>query len=230
MSYTNAITSWSFSRLNEYLSCPFKAKLKFITKLKEPESPAFAHGNAIHSNIEQYILGAVDKIGFKLSAQALNIIDEARSSFRAGIAETEASWNFRKNWTETVWNDWNGCFLRVKIDFFAKKNGVVEIRDWKTGKYRDFTIEEYKKQLKLYALATFKKYPDVDTVEASLVFVEFDGHVESLGVARSEMHTIEALFMKDVETMMNDKVFEPKPSFKCKWCHWRKENGGLCKF
>lgn len=88
----------------------------------------------------------------------------------------------------------------------------------------------YKKQLKLYALATFKKYPDVEIVEASLVFVEFEGHVEALSVERSEMAEIETLFMKDVDTMMSDKVFEPKPSFKCKWCHWRKENGGICKF
>jgi len=224
------ITSWSFSRLNEWLSCPYKAKLKFVDKLKEPESQAFAHGSAVHKGIEMSIMNLAPKIPFQISTIAHEIIAEAATAYKAGTGKVEESWNFKKDWTETVWNDWDGCFLRVKIDFFNKVNNVTEVIDWKTGKYREYTVDDYKMQLKLYALATFKKYPEVDRVEAKLVFVEGDGHIEAMTFERDQLTTLSAYFDGMVDTMVKDKTFEPKASWKCKWCHWRKENGGSCKY
>jgi CRISPR/Cas system-associated exonuclease Cas4 (RecB family) len=229
--YNNTqITSWSFSRLAEYLSCPYKAKLKFVDKLKEPESPAFAHGTAVHKGIEIRIMNLTQKIGYPTASIAQAIIAEASQAYKAGTGKVEESWNFKKDWTETEWNDWNGCFLRVKIDFFNKVNNVAEVIDWKTGKYREYTVEDYKMQLKLYALATFKKYPEVDRVEAKLVFVEGDGHIEAMTFERDQLVVLLAYFGGMVDTMVKDKTFEPKASWKCKWCHWRKENGGSCKY
>ena len=224
------ITSWSFSRLSEWLNCPYKAKLKFVDKLKEPESPAFAHGSAVHKGIEQSIMNFVPKIPFQIATRANEIIAEAAVAYKVGTGKVEESWNFKKDWTETTWNDWNGCFLRVKIDFFNKRNNVAEVVDWKTGKYREYTVDDYKMQLKLYALATFMKYSDVDRVETKLVFVEGPGHVETMTFEREQLSELKTYFDVKVSVMISDKVFEPKASWKCKWCHWRKENGGSCKY
>jgi hypothetical protein len=30
--------------------------------------------------------------------------------------------------------------------------------------------------------------------------------------------------------MLNDTIFAPKPGNACRWCHWKKSNGGPCKF
>ena len=49
------ITSWSFSRWSCYSSCPYKAKLKFIDKLKEPGSPQMDRGTVIHELAEHYV-------------------------------------------------------------------------------------------------------------------------------------------------------------------------------
>ena len=56
------LTSWSFSRYQDYKSCPAKAKYKHIDKLKEPPSPAMERGAAIHNLCEQYVRGTLAKL------------------------------------------------------------------------------------------------------------------------------------------------------------------------
>ena len=49
------IKAWSFSRYDTYKQCPFKAKLRYIDKLKEPKSEAMERGSDIHKLCEDYI-------------------------------------------------------------------------------------------------------------------------------------------------------------------------------
>ena len=59
------IKSCSPSRLNDYESCPLKAKLKMIDKIPEPERPlppgktehANDRGTRIHGEIEAFVKG-----------------------------------------------------------------------------------------------------------------------------------------------------------------------------
>ena len=39
---------------------------------------------------------------------------------------------------------------------------------------------------------------------------------------------LKALWEQNVKPMFKDEIFAPLPSYMCRWCHFRKDNGGPC--
>ena len=149
------ITAWSFSRYSTYKQCPAKLKYSAILKLKEPPNAAMARGAAVHTLAEEFIKGKGKSLPPELKLFGVEF-KELRKQYKKSIngMVVEDNWSFTKNWDETNWNDWIGCWVRIKLDCAHHEgDSVMVVSDWKTGKFRFEANEEYIEQLELYALA-----------------------------------------------------------------------------
>lgn len=238
------IKSWSFSAWKTYMSCPFKSYCKAILKLSEPGSPALDNGNRVHLLAQAYVGKAVPEMGYKepeRSKELVTALTKAASgklpkeldtfavefkTIREKNYKTEESWAFRKDWTITRNDDWQGAWCRVKIDAHSVQTRRGVMTDYKTGKKYP---EKHDESLELYALAMFIMYPQLLTVTAALWYLDIgEETVREFDV--SEVPELKKLWAKRTAKMMLDTRFTPKPSnFECRYCHFSKSKGGPCK-
>lgn len=239
---TEEVKSWSFSRYSDYKKCPLSFKLKHLDKIKEPPNAAMARGADIHSLAENYLKGTIAKLPpeLKLFApefKALRVLVKKRT---AGIT-VEDSWAFTNTWDATTWNDWVGCWVRIKLDCaHTVEDTTMVVIDWKTGKFRADKNEEYVEQLELYALAAMLLHPHIEQVLPSLKYLDFgvtyppDGETPIV-YTRADIPRLKKQWAARVKPMFNDKRFAPKPNNLCGFCFYGKAGaakGGpnLCKF
>jgi CRISPR/Cas system-associated exonuclease Cas4 (RecB family) len=231
------ITSWSYSRYSLYTQCPLKAKLSIIDKLKEPPSPAMERGTAIHKEAEDYMKGSIARLPASLKSLApeFKAIRAARKKNPA-LVPIEETWAMRRDWSITTWNDWNECWLRVKLDAAVRTGSDVVVNDVKTGKFRADNIGDYEVQLQLYglgALIMFGGIPDV-RVTARLLYVDAGTvHPEPEKAAvyvAKDLLALKKDWERRVKPMLSDKTFAPKPNRYCYSCSFRKDAGGPCAY
>lgn len=232
------LTSWSFSRYQDYKSCPAKAKYKHVDKLKEPPSAAMARGAAIHNLCEQYVKGTLPK----LPAELYLFKDEfakLRKMYKAKKLPmvVEDNWAFTVDWDESAWNDWVHCWVRIKLDCaHYESSGVMIVTDYKTGKMNDFKNVEYMEQLELYALAALlMSAVENVTVVPRLLYLD-SGDVyppagKEIKYTRADTKRLLAEWNTRVKPMMSDTRFAPKPSANsCKWCFFSASKNGPCQY
>ncbi|MBU6231498.1 PD-(D/E)XK nuclease family protein [Patescibacteria group bacterium] len=244
MPRADTFTSWSNSRLRDYLLCPFKAKLKHLLKLKEPQNDAMSRGDRIHKLAEAWIRGQIDgDLPEELSKfPDLFAYLRARFAKRSIMTVVEDSWAYTKDWQPTTWDDWTGAWLRIKIDAAWEPEddpGVLVVNDWKTGKFRDSEAVEYEEQLSLYALGALLQpaYTHIHTVRAMLSYLDLGltypskpADVKRLVFKRSDLPKLKKAWERRVTPMFADRTFDPTPNRYCGWCHFRKANGGPCRY
>lgn len=231
----NLITAWSFSRWMDYHVCPAKFKFKVIDKLKEPPNAAMARGSEIHSLAENYVKGTIRT----LPKELMLFKDKFKKLRGEKVKMVEEQWAFKADWTQTSWNDWSGCWLRVKMDVAyhnVEHNALVPI-DHKTGKYREEKNDEYMLQLHLYGVASMYQVPTIDVVSPRLWYLDEGREYpdpteeEELEFFPKEKALMRKAWEDRVKPMFMDRTFKPKPSDRaCRFCHFRKSNGGPCKF
>lgn len=222
------ITAWSYSRLKTWEECGYKAYLKFIAKLKEPGSPAMDRGDMMHKNIEAYCKGTaklhVDNKGAK------HVIDRMKKSVAAGKARLEYEIAFDKRWNLVSWFA-PDAWVRYKADAMEMTDGVTEVTDWKSGKLKEHG--EYDEQVQGYEgsalIAGFGKQ-----ARGRLVFLDHGGKIGVVGGDDEHVMTLADVpkFKKEwtarTAPMLNDRRFDPRAQYSCKWCHFRKSNAGPC--
>ncbi len=237
-------TSWSFSRWSAYDQCPLKAKLSAIDKVPEPKGPAMVRGSAIHDLASGYLTGKIPRLPAELK-----LFEKQFKAFRALAKKepdrvvVEDTWAFADGWAPTRWDDWNGCRVRIKLDLAVLSGSVLEVWDWKTGKYRPDDVSDYLLQLDLYGLGGLLKFaprvPDV-VVRPRLAYLDH-GVIHNSGLdgrtieyRASDVPRQKAEWERRVAPMMNDRRFAPKPNRFCGFCHFRAANavagGGQCKY
>lgn len=214
------ITSWSYSRYATYTECPAKAKYKFIDKLDEPKGKAMERGNDIHEMAEHYTLGKLKKLPEELQKFSDQFLELKKAK-----PQVEQTWAFRADWSETTYNDWKNCWLRVKTDAACLDEQTLYVIDHKTGKFRG----GYDEQLSLYAGTGMLKYPHIKEVNTQMWFLD-SGDVVEKTYKVTEGKSILAGWVKKVKPMLNDTTFTPKPGNACRFCHFKKSNGGPCKY
>lgn len=240
---TKQITSWSFSRYSDYKTCPLKAKLKHVDRIKEPGSDALNRGAAIHDLAEKYIKGMVKTRAFPMELKAFETEFKAlKAQFKKPVngMVVEDNWSFTKDWQETEWDNWAHCWVRIKLDCAHHEDDeTLIITDWKTGKFRIEMNEDYVEQLELYALSALLLHPHIEKVKPRLVYLDqgtiYPEKPEDMCFTRANISALKKKWEKRTKAMMNDKIFAPRPNDKCKWC-WYGQSGkskggpGLCKY
>lgn len=223
-------TAWSWSRWVAYDSfmggCPAKAKYKFLDKLESTRpSPAMDRGDAIHKEAEEYLKG-IEK---RMSPNIEKFSTEFKRLKKLG-AKVEEGWNFRKDWTTTVYNDWDNVWVRIKTDaslLLGKAKDEAEAIDHKTGRFEE---EKYVLQMELYAVGTFALFPDVQKVTTRLWFLDH-GKETKATYERDQFPRLKKEWERRVKPLLADVSFRAKPSAEaCKWCDYKKAQGGPCKF
>lgn len=227
------LTSWSYSVYTAYMKCPMQVMFEKVKRIRiiEPPNPAFEKGNAIHKFAENYIGG---------KGKAPTIIPELKSvkdrltTYRKLKAMVEQDWAFTRGWLPTQWNNWTDCWLRIKVDVCAvteKPQPLVQITDWKSGKIYD----DHKQQRSLYALGGLR------LVDLGLLA----GGAKDVKVIAEHLYTdttqsaTEEYTLKDLKPltkewelrtkhMMSDTRYPAKTGFHCRYCKFRKSNGGPC--
>ena len=227
------ITSWSFSRYNLYKACPAAANFKFNLGLKEPGNAAMQRGTDIHKLAEDFAKGDIKKLPPELSLFKEEFADLKKQK----VKYIEDSWTFKADWSLTTWNDWNGAWLRVKMDaaYLNIDHNVLVVIDHKTGKFRESKNAEYEEQLQLYGLSGLKKFPTIEAVAPRLWYLDEgvihpDLEKEEIIYTRQDEVYLEKLWLGKIKKMMSDTTFKPTPGSACTYCHYRKSNSGPCKF
>lgn len=214
------ITSWSYSRFNTWKQCPGKAKLLYIEKLKEPSSPALDNGQKKHTELEYYLKGY---------SPLPKWVHENSVSYAEGLkarkAVPELQVAFNDKWQPVEWFAKN-AWARIKIDVIDNsEQDTCAIKDWKTGKIRE---GEYDDQLELYGLTGLLMFPNKLKATAELAFPELGVVLPNSTYHREQQATLLNLWESRVAPMLDDVTFEYTPNTYCKYCHFRKANGGPC--
>lgn len=218
------ITAWSYSRYDKWKSCPFKFYLTTIEKRQEPKSSALDRGLRIHDMAERYVDGRLEDLPDELT-KFREQFEWLRSEYVAGNVDVEENEAYTDGWEETEYFG-HDTWLRVKKDArIIVEDDVSMLVDYKTGKKRD----SYMPQLELYAATETVYLRNVKRVFVQLWFTDI-GPSENVGETFNNKET--AALRKDwarrVRGMFNETRFDPKPSTACRWCHFRRDNGGPC--
>jgi hypothetical protein len=223
---TTKITAWSHSRWACYEECPRKAKYKFIDKLSEPQGEALARGSEIHAKIEKYL-----RDGGRMPKEITSLKDVYKE-LRERRPFVELQLAFDKDWNPA---DWFGpkTWCRVMIDSLVPPvvdgDRVVLIDDHKTGKVKE--AGEYDTQLELYGLSGLLHYPSAEKSRARLLFVDHGRTIEAAEeFTRKDIQKLEKKWERRVKSMLADTRFAPNPGNACRWCHFKKNNGGPCDY
>ena len=229
------ITSWSYSRYALWKKCPAQFKYKHIDKIGPPvEAPAMLRGTEIHKEFQKYLEGAGRVAPKSLGdfGKEAQVIRELAKKNPAAVV-IEETWALRRDWSWTVYNDWSGCWLRIKLDaaHFDDHN-VVRVTDLKTGKFRPQDNADYALQLELYALGALLKWPDPKTVvRPRLAYVDVGVVHETRAYTMLDTPALKKTWEARVKPMMADTSFKPTPSdFACRYCDFSKSKGGPCKY
>jgi hypothetical protein len=233
------LTSWSYSRYSDWRQCPLKAKLKHLDKIKEPGNEAMERGNKIHKDAEAYIKGTAAKLAPELALFKAEFA-ELRKLYkkRALPMVVEDNWAFTKDWEETQWDNWTGCWVRIKLDCAHYMDAdTMVVTDWKSGKVNDYKTAEYMEQLELYALSALLLYPTLKTVQVRIGWTDMGKMYPDAPQVYTpkDLPALTKTWNARVRPMMADTKFVPKANPMCRYCFYgqsgkAKGGPGLCKF
>lgn len=213
------ITAWSYSRWKDHAICPLKAKLKHVDKLREPANAAMLRGSAVHKAGEDFLNGVRKDIDPVYATFA----DELKKLKRKK-AVAEEKWTFTDTWGETSWFA-DDAWCRMGIDAYTITKKTMRLVDYKTGKVR----EENEEQLGLYALGAFTRFPELKEVATEFWYLDQAVPVQLHFLAKDK-EPLRELWERKTWALLHDTIFPPRPGGHCRWCHFRKANGGPCQF
>jgi len=170
------ITSWSNTRLDVFESCPLRAKYQYLDKIpqKPREIPEgkdehpLDRGIRVHEAAEAFVKKDVLLIDELKSFE--HELHEARDFFRTRPQDciVEDNWAFDTNWNKTGWYS-NDVWGRLKLDFGLIDDDYMDIIDYKTGKKY---APKHVQQGQLYAIVSFLRFPQLQTVKSSFWYVD----------------------------------------------------------
>lgn len=210
------LKAWSFSALMEFEGCPYRSFLKRIGGAKEPSGPAADRGSQLHKAIEDYIQGEVGEL-VKDVKKHREFITELREDFANAIVEVEGDWGFTRAWAVTGWME-KDTWARIKLDAIKHENDTSAlVIDWKSGKKFGNELK-HAFQLMIYAVATFKRYPQLEFVQGEMRYIDTGEELIGKYTRQDAERFLPKIEMRALE-MTTATEFPPKPSkHNCKWC------------
>lgn len=221
---SNGVTSWSYSRFSDYKQCPLMFKLKHLDKMKPPTPSYMQRGQDIHLEGEQYL--KAPKKPRKVPVSYKHFESEMQQ-LRDLKPVSEQQLGFTKDWTPTGWFG-NLTWLRIVCDVTVLyDDDTAEVIDFKTGRKYDANEE----QVELFSTAPFMLNPNLKQVTTRLWYLDQEKDNEVIReYSDKDYLAIKKDWTKKVQPMFNDKRWAPKPNSRCGSCHFRKDNGGPCKY
>lgn len=203
--------TWSFSSIKLFEQCPKKYyHLKVAKDYSEPDTDATNYGKEFHEAAEHYVDGTAElPPHFEFARGALDKLialpGEKRCEYEMGLTENLEPCKMDD---PNVW--WRGIADLAIIN--GKKARVLDYKAGKSAKYAD------KDQLELMALAVFKHFPDVEEVDAALLFVVAKAFIRG-NYKRTDAPVLWARWLqryKRITAAKANGVWNPKTSGLCK--------------
>jgi hypothetical protein len=222
------LDAWSYSRYADYKRCPFLFAHKHLLKMKDPNpGPALVRGREVHK-VAELALTSVGKGKWKCPPE-LKYFEEEFAALRTMSPTVEQQWGFNDKWEPVGWFG-KDTWCRVVLDaVVVYDDNTAVVIDHKTGK-KYATNED---QMKLFALATFKKFPLVTEVSTRLWYLDIPDPEEAeveFEYHKKEEAAIQRDWEKAIVPMFKDRKFPPRANDKCRYCFLSKAKGGPCKF
>lgn len=225
--------SWSFSRLGDFQKCRLMYKLKHLDKIPEPERVLrpgqleFANdrGSRIHDNIETYVRGEHDALAPEADKHFGIFIDLLRVLYADGIVEVEGDWAYNREWEVAPWET---GWVRMKLDaliHLSKTEAIV--LDWKTGKVYGNEVG-HAKQLALYALSTFLRFPFLEKLSVHDVYLDH-GEITQQLFTRDQALLWKKSFHNQGVALTDCTNFPANPNIhSCRYCEYGPKHSGHC--
>lgn len=204
---------WSFSGLKDYVNCPKQYhEVKVLKRHTKKVTQQMTYGTEVHKALEDYVRDGTPLPTFyqrykKMMDSLLEIEGERYLEYKMALTETGEPCAF----------DSPDYWVRGIVDFMVVVNDQQAfVVDYKTGsnKYPD------PKQLQLMALMAFAHFPQLQEVEAGLLFVAHNSFLPQR-YKREDQDRLWKDFDKDLTRLKfsyeNDKWPE-NPTPLCGWC------------
>jgi RecB family exonuclease len=223
---TVRIPSWSFSRLQVFESCKYRAALQWRDKVPDLQPKTAAdRGTAIHQEAEDYVVG---KDTFTHNLRFFkDDLTALKKHYAEGRVVCEEEWAFNTDWGHA---EWKRGWLRLKCDavcFLDPTHAVVI--DYKTGK-RFGNEVKHAEQLQLYAVCALLRYPQIEHVTCELWYFD-QNELASFKMKRSQMPKYLKQFNQRGHAFTNEIEFKPNPNiYSCKYCPYGPAKQGDCAF
>ena len=214
--------TWSYSRYGTYKQCPRKYKYSVVDALPQPrltEGPAF-RGIGIHKMFETYLLDDLDELSseFDYYTEFLNEMKAQDKMY------PEIKLAFTREWKPCEW-DADDRWFRCILDALTLHEGKAVIYDWKTGR----EYPDHASQREVYAVAVNAAYPELYEIECYHVYLDSKALTKSV-FSRDQIPAIRERWEAKVQMMFDEQWYPANPSWLCRYCHFRRENGGPCEF
>jgi hypothetical protein len=214
----------SYSKYSTWKKCARLFKYKNIDGLEEPRtSGAMSRGTEIHQTVEDYLLGKSEQLHPEIHAY----YGQFMFNLREAGAIPELKIEVDRDWKLVDWDAPEGA-VRSVIDAHIPpdEGGTVRVYEWKTGKM----YGDHYDQRELYAVKMMCKYPEAKMVEVTGVYFDLKKNSNTY----THPHYYQPLKVEHWDgkflQIRRDEEFVPNPSYGCRFCHFRKDNGGPCEF
>lgn len=215
-----ALSTWSISRLHDWERCPRYAMYRHGLKLPEPKGPALERGIAVHALAEAYL--KAEEPPRRVPAELSKFAPQFRA-LRKKEAQSEVRFAVTEKWEPRGFFD-RDVWLRCVADALVIDGDKARIVDFKTGKKRD----GYDDQLELYAVSVFLHFPEVESVQGELWFLD-TGEIVKVRILRDRLEELLAAWTVRPLPMLEDRIFPSRPGWYCRYCHYRRDNAGPCE-
>ena len=206
------MVKWSFSALKDFVNCPKQYhEIKVLKNYTKKVSEQMLYGTEVHKALEDYVRDGTPLLKnyerFKPMVDSLMEIP--------GIRYPELKMALTKAGTACEF-DAPEYWVRGIVDLLIIDGDTAYIVDYKTGsaRYPD------PKQLKLMALMTFAKFPEVQFIKAGLLFVMHNVFIDEQ-YHRHEQTKLWDAFSLDsgrLEVAYETGKWPANPTPLCGWC------------
>lgn len=131
----------------------------------------------------------------------------------------EYDFGLTKDLSPTTYSDKEALF-RGSIDFICTIDDVLHLCDWKTGKYKDPKWQEYD-QLMFYGIYFFQRYPNINKIKISYVYVEHEDMENDLTLERQHLDGYVNQLLELINNAETDEDFIKNPTVLCDWCQYK---------
>lgn len=213
-------TRTSYSALTSFEACPLSYKLYYLDGIKETgPKPAADRGTRLHLAMERYLKGEIEVNQLSIDFRKIKgLLEECRSMG----AKAEETWLCTDDGTYQEVEDEHTRFKAI-VDLHYVVGKRLVIKDLKTGR----AYPEHYDQLQAYAALGLSRYPEVDEVEVSALYLEGEAQPAIYGRV---MHPHLVAFWKGRwDLLFNTDEYPATPSVdSCRWCPYRASKMGHC--
>ena len=207
---------WSYNRIKWQERCPYAIKLELIDKVSTSAFDPTDRGKKIHKHLEDFLYGRTSE---KLPDIHLdwNHLEWVKENTIDLLVQGEQQWGFREDWSagnffsKDIWG-------RVVIDllYFPLDGETAVIEDYKTGKKDEIKHTE---QLLFYAVATWKKYPQIENFVGRIRYLDSKkNNVLERKWTAANLKKVLPMIERRANNYVNATEFPAKPSKLCTYC------------